>query len=269
MFTRQRPEATVLPREARARFREGLVARTNGWSRGFVQANLVTVPRRHAIALRRFAVRNPRACPLLGVVPAGGYRTDLAPGADLRRDLPAYHVWKKGRLVAQRTSVVDLWGDDLVTLLIGCSFTFEPLLERGGVPLRHLEQGREVPVYRTNRWCLPAGRFRGPLLVSMRPVPAELVERAALATKHLTMTHGGPVHAGDPKRIGVRDLSQPAYGHPLRFEPGDVPVFWACALTLHEAVVGARLPFAITHAPGHLLITDRRVRGTGPIPVYR
>ena len=269
MFTRQRPEATVLPREARARFRDGLVTDTSGWSHGFVQANLVSVPRRHAIALRRFAVRNPKACPLLEVVGGGRFTTELAEGADLRRDLPAYRVWSRGQLVDERTDVVDLWGPDLVTLLIGCSFTFEPLLERAGIPLRHQEQGRNVPMYRTNRKCLGAKRFRGPMVVSMRPVPEDLVPVAAAITRDLSYAHGEPVHIGAPAAIGVRNLARPDFGDPVVFEPGDVPVFWACGVTLQEVVARARIPFAITHAPGHMLITDRRVRGTGEIPVYQ
>jgi uncharacterized protein YcsI (UPF0317 family) len=269
MFTTQRPEATVLPREARARFRDGLDTATSGWSHGFVQANLVSVPRHHADDLRRFTVRNPRPCPLLGAVGAGGFTTPLAEGADLRRDLPAYHVWRRGQLVARRTDVVDLWRHDLVTLLIGCSFTFEPALERLGVPLHHREQGGTVPMYRSNLRCLPAWRFRGPQVVSMRPVPVELVERAARATADMPYAHGAPVHVGEPREIGIRDLARPDFGDPVVLEPGDVPVFWSCGVTLQEAVVRARLPFAITHAPGHMLITDRRVRGTGEVPAYR
>lgn len=260
MFTRQRPEAQTSPREARARFRDGLVAHTSGWSHGYVQANLVSVPRRYAISLRRFAVRNPRACPLLDVVGAGRFTTDLAEGADLRRDLPAYQVWSRGQMVARRTDVADLWDRDLVTFLLGCSFTFEPLLERAGIPLRHLEQGVNVPMYRTNRKALGARRFRGPVVVSMRPVPTDLVARAAQITMELPFAHGAPVHVGSPAMLGVRDLDRPDFGDPVRLHDGDVPVFWACGVTLQEAVVKAKLPFAITHAPGHMLITDRRAR---------
>lgn len=271
MFTRQRPEAQVSPREARARFRDGLVAPTSGWSHGFVQANLVSVPRRYAVSLRRFAVRNPRACPLLEVVGAGRFTTDLAEGADLRRDLPAYRVWSRGQLVATRTDVLDLWDEDLVSFLIGCSFTFEPYLERAGIPLRHLEQGVNVPMYRTSLRALGARRFRGPVVVSMRPVPADLVSRAGAVTMDMPFAHGAPVHAGSPGMIGIRDLARPDFGDRVRLHDGDVPVFWACGVTLQEAVVKANLPFAITHAPGHMLITDRRARpgGTGEIPVAR
>ncbi|MEU6858620.1 putative hydro-lyase [Glycomyces sp. NPDC046736] len=266
MFTRQRPEAMALPHQARAEFRSGLVTPTSGWSHGYVQANLVSVPREHAIALRRFAVRNPRACPLLAVVGAGRFTTDLAEGADLRRDLPAYRVWSRGQLLGTRTDVVGLWRSDLVTFLLGCSFTFEPLLERAGVPLRHTEQGLNVPMYRTNRRCLGAERFRGPLVVTMRPIPAELVNRAISVTRDLRLAHGAPIHIGSPAALGIKDLSRPDFGDPVEFGPDDVPVFWACGVTLQEAVVGAKLPFAITHAPGHMLITDRRIKFAGTVP---
>ncbi len=267
MFTRHRPEAQVGPREARARFRGGLVAHTSGWSHGYVQANLVSVPRMHAIALRRFAVRNPRACPLLDVVGAGNYWTDLAFGADLRRDLPAYQVWSKGDLVAEATDVREYWRSDLVTFLTGCTFTFEPFLERAGIPLRHLEQGVNVPMYCTNRKALGARRFRGPVVVSMRPIPAAMVDQAASVTMDMPFAHGAPLHIGSPAAIGIRDLARPDYGDPVRLHDGDVPVFWACGVTLQEAVRKARLPYAITHAPGHMLITDRRAKpnGTGEI----
>jgi uncharacterized protein YcsI (UPF0317 family) len=271
MFTRQRPEAQTKPQEARARFRSGLVATTSGWSHGYVQANLVSVPSRHAIALRRFAVRNPRACPLLEVVGPGRYWTDLAFGADLRRDLPAYRVWRRGELVAERTDVVDLWDGDLVTFLTGCTFTFEPFLERAGIPLRHLEQGVNVPMYRTTLKCLGATRFRGPVVVSMRPMPVAMVDHAAAVTADMPYAHGAPVHIGRPSAIGIRDLDKPDFGDRVRLHDGDVPVFWACGVTLQEAVVKAKLPFAITHAPGHMLITDRRAKtnGTGEIRVIR
>ncbi|WP_211116268.1 putative hydro-lyase [Glycomyces buryatensis] len=260
MFPIQRPEAQARPHEARARFRGGLAAPTSGWSAGYVQANLISVPKRYAVALRRFAVRNPRACPLLDVLGPGRFTTGLAEGADLRRDLPAYNVWSDGRLVSRRTDVVDLWGDDLVTLLLGCSFTFESVLARAGVPLRHLEQGRNVSMFRTNWKCLGSGKFRSRLVVSMRPIPEGLVGRAGALTMDLPRAHGAPVHVGRPAALGIRDLSRPDFGDPVELAPGDVPVFWACGVTLQEAVVAARIPFAITHEPGHMLITDRRIR---------
>ncbi|GAB3646871.1 putative hydro-lyase [Glycomyces tarimensis] len=263
MFTRQRPQAMVLPAQARARFREGFVASTSGWAKGYVQANLISVPRRHAVALRRFAVRNPRACPLLDIVGPGRFTTALAEGADLRRDLPAYLVWRNGSLVEWRTEVASLWAPDLVTFLIGCSFTFEPLLESQGIPLRHLDQGRNVSMYRTGLPCLSAGRFRSRMVVSMRPMPAHMVARAAMITARLPYAHGLPVHVGAPSALGIGDLDRPDFGDPVDVTPDDVPVFWACGVTLQEALVAAKLPFAITHAPGHMLITDRRARPAG------
>jgi uncharacterized protein YcsI (UPF0317 family) len=223
-----------------------------------VQANLIAVPKRYAVDLRRFAVYNPRACPLLDVVGAGRFTTKLAVGADLRRDLPAYLVWRGGELAEARTEVAGLWSDDLVTFLLGCSFTFEEALAARGVPLRHVEQGRNVPMYRTRSRCVRAGKFKGNLVVSMRPIPQDRVMEAAVTTAGMPEAHGAPVHVGRPGDLGIGDLSLPDFGDPVVLAPGDVPVFWACGVTLSEAVVGAKLPFAITHAPGHMFITDRR-----------
>ncbi|WP_051325365.1 putative hydro-lyase [Glycomyces tenuis] len=259
MFTRECPAATLRPADARARFREGLVAPTGGWSDGYVQAGLVSVHRRHAVALRRFAVRNPQVCPLLDIAGAGRFTTGLAEGADLRRDLPAYLVWRDGELVETRTDVRALWSKDLVTFLLGCSLTFESALRRAGIPLRHLEQGRDVPMYRTSRRCLRAGPFRTRLVVSMRPMPADLIARAAAITAEMPYAHGEPVHVGSPAMLGIRDLASPRYGDAVAMAADDVPVFWACGVTVQEAIIAAELPFAITHAPGHMLITDRRI----------
>lgn len=265
MFTRQRPQAMLRPAEARARFRDGFVAPTGGWAKGYVQADLVSVPRRYAIALRRFAVRNPRACPLLDIVGPGRFTTALAEGADLRRDLPAYEVWRGGSLTEIRTDVTELWSDDLVTMLIGSSASFEAALEAEGIPLRHLEQGRNVPMFRTKWQCLPEWRFRTPLVMTMRPMPPHLVARAAMITSAMPYAHGAPVHAGSPRMVGVRNLGRPDFGDPVDLEPGDVPVFWSSGVTMHQAVSAAKLPFAITHAPGCMLITDRKAGPAGRI----
>ncbi|WP_100446020.1 putative hydro-lyase [Glycomyces xiaoerkulensis] len=260
MFDGQRPEPRILPAEARVGFREGLVASTAGWARGFVQAGLISVPGRYAVALRRFAVRNQRACPLLDVVGPGRFTSVLAEGADLRRDLPAYLVWRNGSVVDRRSEVAGLWSGDLVTFLVGCAFTFESALAERGVPMRHWEQGRPAPIYRTARPCLSAGRFRSRLLVSMRPVPSHLVARAAMVTEAMPYAQGAPVHVGAPGGLGIRRLDRPDFGEPVEIAPGDEPVFWACGVTLQEAVSQARVPLAITHAPGYMLITDRRAR---------
>lgn len=243
--------------DARRRFREGLAVPTSGWAPGFTQTNVVVLPREWAFDMLLFAQRNPQPVPLLDVTDPGAVSTVLAPDADLRTDLPRYRVWRDGELVDEPTDVVDLWTDDLVTFLIGCSFSFERALLDAGIPVRNIEQGRNVSMYRTDVACRPAGRLSGPLVVSMRPIPASLVATAVQVTARMPEAHGAPVHVGSPASLGVTDLDAPDYGDPVEAHEGDVPVFWACGVTPQAALMASRPPFAITHAPGHMFITDR------------
>jgi uncharacterized protein YcsI (UPF0317 family) len=256
MSTAATPPAAITPRDARARFRAGLRVPTAGWSAGHAQANLISVPADWAADVAQFCDRNPKPCPVLDVCERGSWTTALAPGADLRTDLPGYRVWEDGTLIDEPLDVLRHWRRDLVTFLIGCSFTFESQLAAAGVPLRHVEQGRNVPMYVTSRSCRPAGRLSGPLVVSMRPIPAALVETARRVSGTMPAVHGGPVHVGSPAGLGIRDLDRPDFGDPVRAEPGDVPVFWACGVTPQAALMASRPPFAISHAPGHMLVTD-------------
>jgi uncharacterized protein YcsI (UPF0317 family) len=248
--------ASMSPKGAREAFRSGEVSPTSGWCDGWTQANLVALPRDWAWDMLLFAQRNPKPCPMLDVVEDGGTSPALATDADLRTDVPRYRVWRDGELVDEPNDVVDLWRDDLVSFLIGCSFTFETALVAAGVPLRHVEQGRNVSMYRTAQPCRPAGRLSGPLVVSMRPVPASLVPVAVAASARMPEVHGAPVHVGSPEALGIADLDRPEFGDPVEFEKDDVPVFWACGVTPQAALMASRPPFAITHAPGHMFITD-------------
>lgn len=246
----------VSPAEARVQFRAGLAVPSTGWSAGFTQANLVVLPRDLAWDMLLFGQRNPQPVPLLDVTDAGAISTELAPNADLRTDLPRYRVWRDGMLADEPPDVTDLWRDDLVSFLIGCSFSFETALRDAGVPLRHLEQGRNVSMYRTNHDCRPAGRLGGPLVVSMRPVPAHQVPTAVQVTARVPAVHGAPVHVGSPQSLGIVDLGRPDFGDPVEAHEGDVPVFWACGVTPQAVLMASRPPFAITHAPGHMFVTD-------------
>lgn len=248
--------AGTTPADARRRYREGLSVPTTGWASGFAQANLVVLPRDWAFDMLLFAQRNPQAVPLLDVTDPGSTTTAVAPGADLRTDVPRYRVWRDGQLVDEPTDVTDLWREDLVTFVIGCSFTFEAALLEAGVPVRNVEQGRNVAMYRTDRPCRPAGRLAGPLVVSMRPIPASQVVAAVQVTGRMPQVHGAPVHVGSPASLGVADLAVPDFGDALDFHDGDVPVFWACGVTPQAALMASRAPFAITHAPGFMLVTD-------------
>jgi uncharacterized protein YcsI (UPF0317 family) len=250
------PAAARTPADARARYRAGLAVPSSGEAPGFTQANLVVLPRAWAYDMLLFGQRNPQPVPLLDVTDAGSPRTVLAPDADLRTDLPRYRVWRDGELTGEPTDVVDLWRGDLVAFLIGCSFSFETALLEAGVPVRNIEQGRNVSMYRTNRPCRPAGRLSGPLVVSMRPVPAGLVATAVQVTARMPQVHGAPVHVGSPSSLGIADLDRPDFGDPVECAEGDVPVFWACGVTPQAALMASRPPFAITHAPGHMFVTD-------------
>jgi uncharacterized protein YcsI (UPF0317 family) len=247
---------SVSPAEARDRFRAGLRTPTAAWAPGYVQANLVVLPRDYALDFMLFTQRNPKPCPVLDVTDAGSAVSSLAPGADLRTDLPAYRVWEHGECVAEPSDVTRYWREDLMAFLIGCSFTFERALAAADVPVRHVEQGCNVPMFVTSGQCRPAGIFGGPLVVSMRPIPMDRVPAAVSVTARYPAVHGAPVHVGSPAALGIADLSKPDFGDPVECQDGDVPVFWACGVTPQVALTSARPPFAITHAPGHMMITD-------------
>ncbi len=244
------------PAQLRQRFRSGLVAQTSGYAAGYAQANLVVLPQEFAIEFMAFAQRNPKACPVLEVTEPGSYLTSLAPEADLRTDLPAYRIWADGECVAQVSDISEYWRKDLVAFLIGCSFTFERALIAAGVPVRHVEQGVNVPMFITSESTRSAGRFSGPLVVSHRPIPPDLVATAVQVTARYPAVHGAPVHIGSPAALGIADLLKPDFGDPVAGEEHDTPVFWACGVTPQLALANARPPLAITHVPGHMFITD-------------
>jgi uncharacterized protein YcsI (UPF0317 family) len=230
---------------------------TAGLCHGYVQANLVILPRDLAYDFLLFAQRNPKPCPVLEVTEAGSPEpVKTATGADLRTDLPLYRVYRGGRLEGEATDLVAIWREDLVSFLLGCSFTFESAMFRAGVPVRHLEEGKNVPMYITSRPCEPAGIFQGPLVVSMRPIPPALIPRAVQATARFPSAHGGPVQIGDPDSLGILDLARPDFGDPVTIRSGEVPVFWACGVTPQAVAMQAKPPLMITHAPGHMFVTD-------------
>ena len=248
------------PQAVRERIRSGEWTRpTAGLAPGHVQANLVSLPREQAFDFLLFCQRNPRPCPLIEVMEPGCPEPALtAPGADIRTDLPAYNVYREGVLEATVPDVRDYWRDDLVTFLLGCSFTFETALASSGIPLHHVDGGRNVAMYKTNVATTPAGVFAGPLVVSMRPVPREQVVKAVQVTSRFPNAHGAPVHVGEPEALGIRDLASPDYGDPPIINDGETPLFWACGVTPQAVAVASKPPFMITHAPGHMFITDLR-----------
>ncbi|TWO72030.1 putative hydro-lyase [Caenimonas sedimenti] len=249
-----------LPPAARARLaiRAGeWTGHTSGLAEGHVQGNVVILPAAQADHFLRYCQRNPKPCPVLAVSePGHASLPTLGAGIDIRTDVPRYRVWRHGELVSEPTEIRELWRDDLVTFIIGCSFSFEQALLDAGLPVRHIEQGRNVPMYRTNIATVPAGPFNGPLVVTMRPMLAGAVIRAIQVTSRFPDVHGAPVHIGDPSLIGIADLARPDYGDAVDVGPGELPVFWACGVTPQAAITQARPEFCITHAPGAMLITD-------------
>ena len=257
--SRPSPPPTIRdPAEVRRQCRSGLFdGLTAGQAPGYVQANLVILPKAAAYEFLVFCQRNPKPCPLLDVTDPGEWEPkQIAPGADVRIDLPRYRVFQDGELTDEPSEVAELWRDDMVAFLTGCSFTFEEAMAAAGLPLRHIEEGVNVPMYRTNRACSPAGRFSGPLVVSMRPMTPAQAEEAVLITRPYHRAHGAPVHIGDHEALGIRDLSRPDYGDRVSIRPGEVPVFWACGVTPQAAMLNAKPRLAITHAPGHMFVSD-------------
>ena len=245
-------------REARLAARAGMLDRpTCGLAPGYVQGNLAILPQAYAQDFLRFCQANPKPCPLLGVSEQGNPALPaLGADLDIRTDVARYRVWRDGVLADEPRDITALWRDDLVSFVIGCSFSFEEALLAADVPLRHIARGTNVPMYRTGIETVRAGRFHGPLVVSMRPMrPADAI-RAVQITSRLPSVHGAPVHLGFPDAIGIQDIAQPDYGDAVPVDAGELPVFWACGVTPQAAIAAAQLPFAITHAPGFMLVTD-------------
>lgn len=245
--------------EARSLIRSGEYAGpTGGIARGHVQTNLVVLPESYAFDFLKFCVRNPRSCPVLEVTDAGSpVPLSMAPGADLRTDVPRYRVYEGGEIIDEPTDIRSYWREDLVAFLLGCSFTFERALLGAGLYLAHLDQGKNVPMYITGRDCVPSGPFAGPMVVSMRPYRADEVPLAvAISSRYPTM-HGAPVHVGAPEALGIRDLREPEFGDPIEIAEDQIPLFWGCGVTPQAVAMKARPPLMITHSPGHMFITDR------------
>lgn len=250
----QTPQA--LRRAIRAREFTG---QTAGQCRGYTQANLAVLPTRYAADFKLFCERNPKPCPVIGMSEAGSpHIAALGTDLDIRTDISQYCVWKDGEYQGDVTDLNALWQDDWVAFAIGCSFSFEEALMEQGIRLRHIEQGMNVSMWRTNIETAKAGPFGGPMVVSMRPIRVEDVARATEITGRFPNVHGAPVHVGDPAKIGIADITRPDFGDVTEIKPGEVPVFWACGVTPQSAIRAAKPPVSITHKPGCMLVTDIR-----------
>ncbi len=260
------PAPSAMPanagRDARLQIRaKALTGPTGALAPGYAQANLAILPKALADDFLRFCQRNPRPCPLLAVSEPGDPRLPaLGEDLDIRTDLARFRVWRDGRVAEVPGDLLALWRDDLVVFAIGCSFSFDELLQAEGIDVRHVSMGCNVPMYRTNRPTSPAGPFAGPMVVSMRPMSAADAIRAVQVTSRFPAVHGAPVHLGDPSLIGIQDLARPDYGDAVDLRPGELPVFWACGVTPQAAIAAARIPFCITHAPGYMLVTDLKTQ---------
>ncbi len=231
-------------------------APTSGHAPGHIQANLMIVPQSQAFDFLLFCQRNPKPCPLIEVLPAGQRGVVCAAGSDIATDIPGYRVYRDGEFVDERREIASLWQPDFVSFLIGCSFSFESAVMQAGISLRHVEQGRNVAMYRTNIACVPAGRFSGEMVVSMRPIKSRDVAKVVEISGRFPQAHGTPVHVGNPAAIGIKDLSCPDYGDAVAVLDDEVPVFWACGVTPQWVAQRSRLPLCITHAPGKMFVTD-------------
>ena len=250
--------ASYTPAQARALFRTTDVATTAGFSAGFAQGNLIALDKKYAFDFLLFAQRNPKPCPLLGVLEPGEVSSPLLAGGDIRTDIPSYRVFSHGSLIDEPKDATAYWTENTVAFLIGCSFTFERALIDNNVPVAHIEQGVNVPMYLTNIDCEPAGVFSGKMVVSMRPIPAGLVSDAVRITSRYPAVHGAPVHVGEPGLIGIDDLGAPDFGDAVDIPAGWVPVFWACGVTPQSIVMHSKPELAICHSPGKMLVTDVR-----------
>jgi uncharacterized protein YcsI (UPF0317 family) len=251
--------STLSPIELRRKTRAGEhTGNTSGQAPGFVQCNIVILPADSAHDFLRFCQLNPKPCPLLAVGEPGNAALPTLGEIDIRTDLPGYRVFRDGAVTEEVTNINALWRDDLVTFALGCSFSFEEALLADGLEVRNITQGVNVPMYRTNIDCAAAGPFAGKMVVSMRPFRARDAIRAIQICTRFPAVHGAPIHLGDPALIGIADLAQPDYGAAVHIDDMEIPLFWACGVTLQVALATARLPLAITHSPGCMLVTDVR-----------
>jgi len=228
---------------------------TSGMCSGYAQANLVILPKDYALEFMEYVIKNPKPCPLLEMIP-NDYHSEFCGRANLLTDIPRYRVYRDGKLAGSFINAERFWLDDMYSFLIGCSFSFEEALIKGGIEVRHITLGCNVPMFKTNIQTTPAGHFHGPLVVSMRPVRKDLVQKAWDITAKFPHVHGEPIFAGDPAKIGIQNIMKPDYGDSVPIGEDEVPVFWACGVTPQAAVENAKPPIVITHSPGHMFITD-------------
>ncbi|KOF57488.1 hypothetical protein AGR56_14030 [Clostridium sp. DMHC 10] len=250
--------SSMKPYEVRKLIREGkVVTPTAGMCAGYAQANLVILPKELAYDFLLFTQRNPKSCPILEVSDVGNRNLKyLGEDIDITKDIPKYRVYEDGILTGEYTDISDFWRDDFVSFLIGCSFSFESELIEANIPIRHIEENCNVPMFITNIDCTPAGIFNGKMVVSMRPLSYENIVKSVLVSGEMPKVHGAPVHIGNPAVIGIKDINKPDFGDSVTIKDNEVPVFWPCGVTPQAVVMNVKPKIVITHSPGHMLITD-------------
>lgn len=249
---------SMSPSNIRELIRTGkITGPTAGMSKGYTQANLAILKKEYAYDFLLFCQRNPKSCPLIDVTDIGSFTPNsIAKDADIRTDIPKYRIYKDGEYSEEVADITDYWEDDMVAFLIGCSFTFETPLLEAGIPIRHIEENCNVPMYKTNIPCVKAGNFEGPIVVSMRPMSSADAIRAVQITSRFPDVHGAPIHIGDPSQIGISDLTKPDFGDSVTIKDGEIPVFWACGVTPQAVAMQSKPSIMITHAPGCMFISD-------------
>ena len=250
--------SNMKPLEVRKLISEGkITGQTSGMCLGYAQANLVIVPKNIAYDFLLFTQRNPKSCPLLEVGDVGDkFIKYLGKDINIAKDIPKYRIYKKGELIGEYTDIEKFWREDFVSFLIGCSFSFESELLEADIPVRHIEKGCNVPMFKTNINCNEAGIFKGKMVVSMRPIPKDKVVKSVLVSGSMPKVHGAPIHIGNPKDIGIKDINKPDFGDKVIIKEGEVPVFWPCGVTPQSVIMNVKPEIVITHSPGHMLITD-------------
>ena len=229
---------------------------TSGVSHGYAQANLVILPKKYALDFMIFAQRNPKPCPIIDILEVGEITPPLSKGADIRQDIPKYRIYQEGVLVSEEEDIRDLWREDFVSFLLGCSFTFESALLEEGISIKHIEQSKNVAMYKTNIACKEAGIFRGNMVVSMRPIKGRDITKVVEITSKFPEVHGAPIHIGNPEEIGIQDIDNPEYGDAISIGKDEIPVFWACGVTPQLLALNEKPEIMITHAPGYMFVTN-------------
>lgn len=251
------PYIDMSPKEVREKIEKGEITfPTAGMCRGYAQANLVILPPEYAKDFYDYAMKNPFPCPVLEVLQHSPKTKQMGENGDITTQIPRYRIYEHGVMTQEVTDVSQYWGEGYVGFLLGCSFSFEEALIKAGIEIRHITEGCNVPMYKTKIQTERAGDFYGPMVCSMRPMTPENAIIAREITSKYPNVHGAPIHMGDPAEIGVSNIAQPDYGDPVTIAEGEIPVFWPCGVTPQAAIEQAKPSIVITHAPGHMFITD-------------